>query len=122
MPMFTIVIRNREGTPIEGEVSAATVEAAIELARKMGHDVDDTATIALAAAGLDTAGKTSAMLSFLVAIPSLAFPYCGLAGIVLAAMAIEASRGRRGYPGLVVSIMLPVIGLAARHYFGMLSK
>ncbi|HYE62809.1 MAG TPA: hypothetical protein VD997_12505 [Phycisphaerales bacterium] len=114
MPLFTIVIRNREGSPIEGEASGPTVDHAIKLAQKMGHDVDEEATRKLAAEGMNTAGKAASVVGFLIALPAVLFPYCALASIVLGVMGVEASKGRRGWPAVAAGVILGGLGMLVR--------
>ena len=113
--MFTIAIRNRNGTPVEGEVSAANIDDAITVARQMGHDVDEEASRKLAALQLDTSGKAAATVGFLLAFPAVLFPYVGVAAIVLSTLAIEFSKGRRGLPALTASVCLTAIGLLLQY-------
>jgi hypothetical protein len=114
MPLFTIVIRNREGSPIEGEVQAVNVDDAIVVARRMGHDVDEEATRELTRQGLDKSGKTAAVLGVLVSLPAVVFPHFGLAGLILGVLAVEFSRGRRGWTAVTAGLILTGIGMVLR--------
>jgi hypothetical protein len=113
--MFTIVIRNREGSPVKGEVSAADVDAAIGVARQMGHDVDEEATRKLAELALNTSGRAAATAGFLMALTAVFFPYCGIGAVVLSVMAIELSKSRRGLVSLTASILLTGVGMVLRY-------
>jgi hypothetical protein len=111
MPNFTILLRGDSPKPFEGTVQAASLEAAMDLAERMGHAVDRDATLKLASQDADHPGRSAAIVATLLALAGWMQLEIGLAAIVCAVIAVERSRNRRGIPALIFAFLATIAGM-----------
>ncbi len=116
MRNFTVIIRTPNGQPTEGTVQAATVNDAIAVARKMGHDVDDEATLKLAKDDEGRPGRAAAIVAAILMLSAWLYIEAGIGAIILSTIAIERSRGRRGLAVLVLSFGITLFGQLFWYY------
>jgi hypothetical protein len=112
MRNFTVIIRTPNGQPTEGTVQAVTVGNAIAVARKMGHDVDEEATLKLEKDDEGRPGKAAATVAAILLLAAWLYIEAGVGAVILSTIAVERSRGRRGVPILVLAFIVTVLGQA----------
>ena len=116
MRKFPIIIRTPRGQPNEGVVQAESVDAAIAVARSMGHDVDEAATLKLEKDDEGRPGRAAAIVAAILMLAAWLFIEAGIGAIILSTIAIERSRGRRGLAVLVLSFGITVFGQLLWYY------
>jgi|GEM_PF-2958949 hypothetical protein len=112
MQNYTVVIRTPNGQPSEAVVRAVTVQDAIRVAREMGRDVDEEQTLALEKQDEGRPGRVASIVAILLTLIAWAYIEAGVGAIVLAAIAVERSRGRRGLAALVLAFIVTIAGQA----------
>jgi hypothetical protein len=114
MYAWRIPCKKPDGSPYFFRYRAADGQVARQLAMSEGHPVDLSVQPEIIPGPIENGrrrepGEICGQISFALALTAIAIPMLAIAGVVVGAIAASESNGRRGWIGLLLSVLVALV-------------